>query len=175
MANHDFVSITSYKRWEETKNVQVFGYDWYPGLLEIQEEGKEQHTNTYSQELRIQAPADSKLDYLAGVFLNYYERIPDSLGTELILPPLPPFLPPPSTVPTENYRRVTAKNRITPFLRMPITPLQIPSGYWAVFVTHFLILISIWKTSLQGWLIMIAWKKIFLHGGPVCSMPPMMI
>ena len=92
MANHDFVSISSYKRFEDTENKRIFGVDWVPGLLVIEWSDRERHFDTYTQEFRVHAPAESKLDYLAGIYYSYYKITTDNPGTYLMRPPVPPFL-----------------------------------------------------------------------------------
>jgi iron complex outermembrane receptor protein len=92
MANHDFVSISSYKRFEDIENKRIFGIDWIPGLLVREWSNRERHFDTYTQELRVHAPAESKLDYLAGVYYMYYKITPDNPGTILTQPPVAPHL-----------------------------------------------------------------------------------
>jgi len=99
MANHDFVSITSYKRSNRLpSNEDIFGYDWAPfaSMFEIRRWGTKGHSDTFSQELRVQSPADRKFNYLAGLYYNQVERQPDDrndLGASQMWLPMP-FLPP---------------------------------------------------------------------------------
>ena len=102
MANHDFVSITSYKKDEMGPNSEnIFGYEWTHNLLEIKRYGFENKTDTFTQELRVASPADSKFVYLVGLYYNQMERKPEALGTSQLWPPLPPppFGPPAFLVP----------------------------------------------------------------------------
>jgi iron complex outermembrane receptor protein len=105
MANHDFVSITSFMK--DTKGPEsnhIYGVDWdidVRNLLSIRVWDEKSHMDMYTQELRFSSKADSKLFYLGGVYLNKIERKPDNLGYFHIYPPLgnPPFGPPNFLIP----------------------------------------------------------------------------
>jgi len=90
MANHSFVSISSYKHNNIGPYRQsIFGYDWTPGFLEIRRWGSERHTDTFTQEIRAHAPADQELDYLFGLYYQQQDEEPDALGFSNIKVPLP--------------------------------------------------------------------------------------
>lgn len=120
MANHDFVSITSYKKDEigpETQN--IFGYEWTPFLLEIKRWGRSTLLDTFAQEFRVSSPEGSKLNYVAGLYYNQMKREPDVLGSEQLLPPVPPPElggPPPFLFPilfpvTQSTLKSTVENK----------------------------------------------------------------
>ncbi len=91
MANHDFVSITSFMRDKSGPNSgHIFGYDWTRPLLSIKNWGGESHMDMFTQELRISSLGDGRFNYLAGVYYNKIEREPDELGYFQLIPPLPP-------------------------------------------------------------------------------------
>ena len=91
MANHDFVSITSFMRDSfGPGSGHIYGYDWTRYLLSIRTWGGESHTDMFTQELRFSSRADSKLFYIGGLYFNKIDREPDALGYLHLLPPLPP-------------------------------------------------------------------------------------
>ena len=64
-------SITAYRVWD---NTEIRDGDWLPqayvGLIQLHDYGP-QHSNTFSQELRLTSPADQTLSYVLGA---YYSR-----------------------------------------------------------------------------------------------------
>ena len=115
IANHDFVSITSWMRDSfGPESSHIFGYDWTPYLLSIRGRGAERHMDMFTQELRVSSTADSKFYYLAGMYYNQVDREPDALGYTQLIPPidLPPFLDPDEIFPLEpNTTITTVKNK----------------------------------------------------------------
>jgi iron complex outermembrane receptor protein len=105
MADHDFVSITSFMRDSKgPESNHIYGIDWdiaVRNLLSIRVWDEEDHMDMFTQELRFSSPAHSKLFYIGGVYVNKIERKPDNLGYFHIYPPVgsPPFGPPDFLIP----------------------------------------------------------------------------
>lgn len=71
VGKHTLTSITSYRKWN---NTEIRDGDWldkaYVGFNQLHDNGP-QHTNTFTQELRLASPADQQLSYVLGAYYSH--------------------------------------------------------------------------------------------------------